>query len=47
MVLVLFIEKFRLMVDNWGSVFKNGSSKISGRHPLKSLKGDGLSDAIF
>ena len=31
----------------WDRVFKNGSSKICGKQPLKNLKGYGLLKAVF
>ena len=31
-----------LIHNTWDKVFKNGTSKICGRQPLKNLKGYGL-----
>ena len=41
-VLVILLELCESITYNWDKVFKNGSSKISGRQPLKNLKGYGL-----
>ena len=37
----LFLQK-NSIIDIWGKVFKNGPSKICGRHPLKKFKEYGL-----
>ena len=34
--------RFRIVKFIWDKVFKNGSSKICGRQPLKDLRGYGL-----
>ena len=31
-----------ILLHKWEKIFKNGPSKICGRQPLKSLKGNGL-----
>ena len=38
---LFYFEYVTVAGFNWEEVFKNGSSKICGRQPLKNLKGYG------